>query len=401
MKTKPAWEVRNVDVLQGLGQLLDDSIHCCVTSPPYWGLRDYGCDGQLGLEATPEEYIANMVKVFAEVKRVLRPDGTLWLNIGDSYARNPTKGGSGPGKNSDYSDSYGKSKSIAAKQYRMVRAMQNKIDQQFECKEKDLVGIPWMLAFALRADGWYLRSEIIWHKRSPMPESVRDRPTKAHEQVFLLTKSQTYFYDNVASAEKAVVGSKGSTFTQGKTGVNGQGRQSQAERADGETRNMRSVWTLSNESFKGAHFATMPTELARRCLVAGTSERGCCPQCGAPWERRIEKVRVSTRPGTNSKVNRASDDEDSPYNGHGGSVVGNRDPNRHVTRTETIGWEPGCKCGISHLPVACTALDPFGGAGTTVMVARRLGLKAIAFELNPEYAEMARERIREDAPLFN
>jgi DNA modification methylase len=297
LNTVGLWRIDCCDTLEGLRGLPDNSIQCCVTSPPYFGLRDYGMPGQIGLEPTPQEYVARMVGVFEEVRRVLREDGTFWLNVGDSYSNDGKWGGATGGKHVK-----GLHGSLVGRARRHTGL-----------KPKDLIGIPWMLAFALRDAGWYLRSEIIWHKLAPMPESVRDRPTKAHEQVFLLTKSPRYFYDHVGSAEKASRGWAGSKFNKGKTDGHLLGRSSAKARAESDTRNMRSVWRLSPESFKGAHFATMPTELARRCIVAGTSERGCCPACGKCWERVIEKNRVPTRPALNSKViAQVSPHEDSP-----------------------------------------------------------------------------------------
>lgn len=248
-------------------------VQTCVTSPPYFGLRDYGHDGQIGLEQTPEQYIAAMVEVFRCVRDVLADDGTLWVNIGDSYARNPSKGGSGPGgKNGDYSDSY-----TAANERRAngdgvgQRAPQLKTRSGADgIKEKDLIGIPWMLAFALRADGWYLRQDIIWHKPNPMPESVRDRCTKAHEYIFLLSKSERYFFDSDAMREDAVKGAAGSTFNTGKTAAHQLGRSSDAERVEDGKRNRRSVWSVATRPYKGAHFATFPPALIEPCILAGS-----------------------------------------------------------------------------------------------------------------------------------
>lgn len=391
------WQILEGHVMDVLPTLPAGHFHCCVTSPPYFGLRDYGCAGQIGLEETPEEFIDSLVTVFGEVRRVLRDDGTLWLNMGDSFANDGKWGGHTSGKH--------------------VKALHGspvgRTKKHTGYKPKDLMGMPWRLAFALQNDGWYLRSEIIWHKRAPMPESVTDRPTKAHEQVFLLTKKPKYFYDHVASAEPST-GRTGTaanfqrsskeSLIPGQTRV--QHRVNREPTEDNGYRNMRSVWSLSPESFAGAHFATMPTELPRRCLLAGTSEKGCCSSCGAPWQRVLEKERVATRPGNNSKVNRASDDADSPYESHGGMIVGNRDPQRHTTTVNTVGWQPGCKCidaeSLSFpAQVPCRVLDPFSGAGTTAMVARRLGLHAVGVELNPEYAAMSRRRIFDDAPLLN
>ena len=228
----------------------------CVTSPPYFGLRDYGVNGQIGLEQTPEQYIAAMVEVFRCVRDVLADDGTLWLNIGDSYAANrsyqvpSTKGGP---KHSDSQSAGGKGSAVPV-----------------GMKPKDLIGIPWMIAFALRADGWYLRQDIIWHKPNPMPESVRDRCTKAHEYVFLLSKSARYFFDSAAMREDAVKGAAGSLFNKGKTAEHQLGRSSDAERIEDGKRNRRSVWTVATRPYKGAHFATFPPALIEPCILAGS-----------------------------------------------------------------------------------------------------------------------------------
>lgn len=232
----------------------------CVTSPPYFGLRDYGHPGQLGLEQTPEQYVAAMVEVFRCVRDVLADDGTLWLNIGDSYARTG-------GTDREVSET--------AK----VGSTRNTLEQMCDrtskaaaigLKSKDLIGIPWMLAFALRADGWYLRQDIIWHKPNPMPESVRDRCTKAHEYVFLLSKSERYYFDSEAMREDAVKGAAGSSFNTGKTATHQMGRSSDAERVEDGKRNRRSVWTVATRPYKGAHFATFPPALIEPCILAGS-----------------------------------------------------------------------------------------------------------------------------------
>ena len=238
------------------------SVQCCVTSPPYYGLRDYGVDGQIGLEPTPDEYVAEMVAVFREVRRVLRDDGTLWLNIGDSYAA-PSKGtGGATEKQVTNAGAF-----FAPRKFNMGDA-----------KQKDLMGIPWLLAFALRADGWYLRSDIIWHKPNPMPESVRDRPTSAHEHVFLFSKRGAYFYDADAIAEDAihagqvvVLGEK--SLSRGQATASGKkasGNGAAASVTVAARRNARNVWTIATQPFSGAHFATMPPDLAERCIKAGS-----------------------------------------------------------------------------------------------------------------------------------
>ena len=359
------------DCIETLRMLPDCSVHSVVTSPPYWNLRDYGHDGQIGLESTPEAYVARMVEVFREVRRVLRDDGTLWLNLGDSY--------NAPG-----------------------------------LKPKDLVGIPWRVAFALQADGWWLRQDIIWHKPNPMPESVRDRCTKAHEYVFLLTKSERYYYDSMAVSEPLADSSidrasrkkrliektgKGTLGKQVARGVEAShsyaglalGRNGRTG-YDLETglRNKRSVWSVPTRSYKGAHFATMPPQLAELCILAGTSSDGCCSVCGAPRERVVERRRTPTRPGADTKVT-------------GDSMTdGNRDPQRHVTTTKTTGWKSTCHHSEGTSP--CVVLDPFAGSGTTLAVAVENGRAGVGCELNAEYIALANERIAKvlaKSPLFS
>lgn len=428
-----------------LATLPDASVQCCVTSPPYYGLRDYGTgtweggaaecdhvrikigatgngidggtyqsrevykdacgkcgasrtDKQLGLEKTPAEYVEKMVVVFREVRRVLRSDGTLWLNIGDSYAAHNSG-------NNGYRDG------------RTNRAERNAAGVPDGIKPKDLIGIPWMLAFALRSDGWYLRSDIIWSKPNPMPESVTDRPTKAHEYLFLLSKSERYFYDSDAIAEPSQVSSdwhEPPAKYLSKTSGNGETSLKKGFNRLGEiggTRNKRSVWTVTTQPFKEAHFATMPPKLVEPCVLAGTSARGCCPECGAPWERQVERepgfqARRVDEGGLRGRRTGAATDAD--YRGVG------------YSRTTDKGFAPTCDCeqeedapGVFierpteatdryvYQPIPCTVLDPFSGAGTTGLVANRLGRSFVGIELNPKYAEMARRRIHNDAPLFS
>lgn len=403
------------DVREQLRTLPERSVHCVVTSPPYWALRDYGVAGQLGLEATPGEYVAAMVEVFAEVWRVLRDDGMLWLNIGDSYAHNGACGGGSPvddrkpeyGRKGNDSDAFGGRAQDAKSQ----REMKYRVPAGL--KPKDLVGIPWRLAFALQDAGWYLRQDIIWSKPSPMPESVRDRCTKSHEYIFLLTKSQRYYFDAIAIQEPVSGGANHrgdgvnpKAKTPGKNSrihidrdvqhasraIKNRQNESFSTAVTGlvEHRNARSVWKISSAGFPGAHFATFPPALPERCIKAGTSERGCCPTCGAPWKRIVEKQRVPTRPAHESKI--YVDPENSPYEQHNGTIVGNRDPLRHITRTVTTGWQQTCKCPERE-PIQCTVLDPFFGAGTTGLMAEHLGRNWLGCELNPEYAAMAEARI--------
>lgn len=243
------------DVLEQLRTLPDESVNCVVTSPPYWGLRDYGVDGQIGLEKTPAEYIARMVVVFEEVRRVLRKDGTCWVNLGDSYARS-------------FAGCWGNDTSPSKRESH--GHIQSRSKPPAGLKDKDLVGIPWRFAFALQDAGWYLRSEIIWAKPNPMPESVRDRPTKAHEQIFLLTKSAKYWYDADAIAEPALQPKGEPKETrQRKAVMLGQSGGHLGTNQGYETRNVRTVWEIATQPYKEAHFATFPPELPKRCILAG------------------------------------------------------------------------------------------------------------------------------------
>ena len=240
-------------------KLPEDSLNCIITSPPYWGLRDYGVDGQIGLERTPGEYIAKLVKVFRALRAALRNDGTAWVNIGDCWANDGKWGGETGGKQA-YLDANNRKR--VGREKRLTGL-----------KPKDLVGIPWMLAFALRDDGWYLRSEIIWHKPNPMPESVTDRPTKAHEQIFLLTKSPRYFYDATAIAEKTDPKNSRDTTTHRRNPPPGAATDSGfVNGRHFETRNKRDVWTVSCPRFTEAHFATFPPDLIQPCVLAGCPE---------------------------------------------------------------------------------------------------------------------------------
>lgn len=266
-------QIFNCCCLSGLKNLPDNSIDCCVTSPPYYGLRDYGCDGQIGLEKSPELYIQNLVAVFREIWRMLRPDGTLWLNIGDSYS------GSGRGKGDVNKKGIQQKASFVGdfiKPYRLNGY-----------KNKDLMGIPWQLAFSLREDGWYLRQDIIWHKPNPMPESITDRCTKAHEYIFLLAKSEKYYFDNMAIMEAAEydgrinIMKKGSpkyikeTTGMQKQSISTKEHQRWPNQIDGQPfRNKRSVWTVCTQPEKEAHFASFPQKLIVNCIKAGCPEGG-------------------------------------------------------------------------------------------------------------------------------
>lgn len=255
------------DCLSTLRTLPDQSVHMCVTSPPYFGLRDYGMEGQIGLESSPDAFIARLVEVFREVRRVLRDDGTLWLNLGDSYAAT-TKGSSGVGKNATNKGSILKDRS-----WQVPTGL----------KPKDLIGIPWRVAFALQADGWYLRQDIIWHKPNPMPESVKDRCTKAHEYVFLLSKSPRYYFDSDAIKEEAI-GTRPNNpeWQKQRAATNAKKGAGNRNAADGgftgwdasKGRNRRSVWTVTTKPYAGAHFATFPPDLIEPCILAGSPVGG-------------------------------------------------------------------------------------------------------------------------------
>lgn len=608
------------DVLDVLRELPDAAAQTCVTSPPYYALRDYGVPGQIGLEPTPEEYVAKMVCVFREVRRVLRDDGTLWLNIGDSYA------GSGKGQNGDGQHGTNERYKQATNHGSLTGGLPTGTYDGL--KSKDLIGIPWMLAFALRADGWYLRSDIIWHKPNPMPESVTDRPTKAHEYLFLLTKSQRYYYDAEAVREEATGERWGAqTVMKGYRGIKPVDMDSLEDRRE-QGRNRRTVWTIATQSFSGAmlladyvgedgrpykvsqdcpvhgdrgyravlqtagygeqqdqvplntgdsdgrlvqgqrgegdampskpngmtasarsaahihestddyktpdqlmlhehdqhgggaflsrtsgiqvssmqipdtsdlqgqedaviaighstethrmghdpetspaysvsgqttdriddrstshdlvdsavhkngnntvagfagdgwgtdpsgqttnrtarrskkvsasqppqcnctiisqdHFATFPEKLVEPCILAGTSERGACPACGAPWRRVVEREPGYSKEGPKTVA---------AHHARGGigipvGTVGKSGSGRVDGTVTTLGWQQSCACPAAE-PVPCTVLEPFAGSGTTAMVARQLVRKCVAVDLNPAYLELAVKRVRSVEPGF-
>lgn len=387
------------DAMETLRTLPAESVHCCVTSPPYWGLRDYGADGQIGLEATPELFVARLVEVFREVRRVLRDDGTLWMNLGDAYC----SGTASPRKPTSTSGA-------AVPAGWAGRCQKERIAAVGDIKAKDLIGIPWMVAFALRADGWYLRSDIIWSKPNPMPESVTDRPTKAHEYLFLLSKSERYFYDADAikeplsesvlrkpyklqfSEERPEIGS--TSRSRGRRGAVRKAESDPSSDPAPAGRNRRSVWTIGTQPFPEAHFATFPPALVEPCIKAGTSEHGVCADCGAPWERVVEgRAAVDTGAAIGGEPSRKDGGtRERDTTGRGG--------NRLAVRTVgTNTWRPGCDHEAQ--PVPAVVLDPFSGAGTTALVATRLRRRAIGIELNPAYVAMSERRIRGDAPLFH
>jgi len=404
--------------------LADGTVQTVITSPPYYGLRDYGTarweggskecehkgppaasptsllgsgpngkskvrekgfipyrdtcakcgarriDQQIGLEPTPEEYVQNIVNVFREVKRVLRDDGTCWTNLGDSYT-------GGNGKRVEGGEPY--------------RMSGLPIKRGDGLKPKDLLGIPWRVAFALQADGWYLRSDIIWHKPNPMPESVTDRPTKSHEYLFLLSKNARYYYDATAIREPFAderMGNPGGGGQYAKAVGKNPGPMTEGIWLNGEKnggRNRRDVWTIATSPYSGAHFAAFPPALVEPCILAGTSERGQCPKCGKAWVRttavEYEELGAIT---LNEKSRDASQGNNKATRAHGCA--------RKLV--DTTGWQPSCECNTGE-PVPQIVLDPFAGTFTVGMVAAKHRRDAVGIELSAEYIKLARKRCSE------
>jgi len=381
-----------------LASLPSESVHCVVTSPPYWGLRDYGTalweggdpahehegatlrtappgsqmqegnvganavrsgdcacgarriDSQIGLEETPEGYVEAMVETFRELRRVLRRDGLLWLNLGDTYG-----------------------------------------------KQKQLSGVPWKVALALVADGWVLRADVIWSKPNPMPESVRDRPSNAHEYLFLLARSGRYFYDGDAirepvTRERSVWPGIGGATAQARVEGVGAGGDEREPWVPSTGRNRRSVWEIALEPYAEAHFATFPQALVEPCILAGTSEIGVCPACGAPWKRLVEVVEHGFRQRALEEAEARSVREKSALEGSPFTRSASELYAGALTKSRrTVGWRPSCE-HASLSPVPATVLDPFLGSGTTALVARRLGRHCVGIELSGEFAELIATR---------
>lgn len=454
-----------------LPTLAANSVHCCVCSPPYWNLRDYGTaqwdggdaqcdhltppngvrdkgrdraasggtfhdspipnqipqqfrdtcgkcgarrvDRQIGLEATPDEYLATMVAVFREVKRVLRPDGTCWINLGDSYA-------SGEVGRHDHKQAAGICVGDAAAGRVAIGNGMGAREQRAlstGLPAKNLLLMPARLALALQQDGWWIRSQMPWLKRSCMPESTTDRPTSAIEYVYLLTKSARYFYDHEAVKRVGIMTPQ-NRYTNGK-GAKSEGYASHRQptgMTDCGTRSFRNsdlffdslddphgaitdangdmiTLDVNPAGFADAHFATFPAKLVEPLIRAGTSERGCCSACGAPWRRESTKTYEPTErtPAPNKGHLGAFGERAANMTRDG--FVPNRDP-----LITTTGWSPSCACGADVVPA--TVLDPFSGASTTLLVAQRLQRQAIGIELNPEYVTMGRQRIEDEAGLF-
>jgi site-specific DNA-methyltransferase (adenine-specific) len=365
------------DCIEQLRTMEANSVHTCVTSPPYYGLRDYGHDGQIGLEETPDAYVAKLVEVFREVRRVLRDDGTLWLNLGDSYASNNsgnTHGGSSSTLKSDGS----KESSRRLTVQRSANAMADQFPSfriTSDVLPKNLLGIPWRVAFALQADGWYLRQDIIWHKPNPMPESVTDRCTKAHEYIFLLSKSARYYYDAESVKEPLAYLPHPPGNKKLDASRNDHNQMDKVWGKDG-MRNRRSVWTVSSQPYSGAHFATFPPDLIRPCIQAGCPKE-CCAKCGAPLERVVEKEVITRKRKNSIHEYRA--------------INGQPDQTKSGANVITTGFRLTCSCNAGTVP--CLVLDPFGGSGTTAQVAIQEGRNAVIIELNPKYVELAQKRI--------
>jgi DNA modification methylase len=397
-------------VVDALAALPERSVQCVVTSPPYFNLRDYGLApvdwpevayqpmpglppvvvpplrACLGLEATPEAYIGHLVLVFRGLWRVLADDGVAWLNLGDSAVGG---GGYWPDAPSNQNSS------LQSRHGGNIRGMHKSLPG---LPSLNLIGIPWRAAFALQADGWLLRSEVIWHKPNPMPESVRNRPTKAHEQLFLLAKRKGYWYDAMAAQERSVTplqrqqlnrrhGTRGKQGWAAASGLNGgpQRDKSGGLNHPSTSRNRRSVWTIATAAFGGDHFAPFPPELARVCIRAGSSAAGVCPSCGRQWRRETELA-----PGDWAARKAAGATGGSKTVGHNSTHGAGTNHTLGGRAALTERWVPGCACDQQPLPA--TILDPFFGTGTVAVVAEEEGRRWLGIDADPAAVDFAYRR---------
>lgn len=345
-------DLRVGNSLEVLREIPKNSVHSVITSPPYWGQRDYGVEGQLGQEPDFEDYLTSQIDLFGQVHRVLHKSGTLWVNMGDSYNSAATRGTFGDQSKHGYEPHGVKRNTIGG------------------MHPKNLIGQPWKLAFALQSDGWILRDAIIWHKPNPMPSSVLDRTTPSHEYFFLFSKSARYYFDSEAIREPR--------------------QQNDGEDENQPLRNKRSVWTIPTESVKESHFATYPQALVKPAVLAGTSEKGVCSDCLMPFHRILSKNGVTYHGGKRKRAD-APGAEVSPTSVFRTGII---------QQYETIGWEANCLCGAPSQPA--TVLDPYLGSGTTGIVANNLGRNFIGIELKEDYMKIARSRIEKNMthPLF-
>jgi DNA modification methylase len=419
-----------------------ESVHCCITSPPFWRLRHYdtppqtwgdGWSGELGQESTPEPFVGHLVEVFREVRRVLRPDGVCVVNLGDTYVGSWGNQGRKPERGAQRPVNGPMIQNVRPGIY-PVGTRTGSIPEGSTLKPKDQAGVPFRFAMAMQDDGWWWRATIPWIKRNGMVSSVDDRPTVSHEYWLLFARSERYFWDVTATrTPQKTLGERHEGRSGYRDGHPSQGGIEHRElHSDGANRRTGDwmfdsidvqieQWDQFLADLKATraggqgllsdpegdplaifanvvgtpeqHYASYPPRLVEPFIKAGTSEAGCCPRCLAPWERVVEKERVPTRPGAATTLaGVASSHGDSPYQGHGGSHVGNRDPGRHVTHIHTRGWEPSCSCNAGD-PIPCTVLDPFAGSGVTGLVAIQLGCSFVGIELNPEYVDIACRRI--------
>ncbi len=370
---RPKVHVHVGDALDVLRSMPSDSVHCCMTSPPYWGLRNYeGDPGMIGMEDTFQDHVENLLKIFDEVHRVLRPDSTFWVNYGDAYA------GSGRGGNPD--DNPFRKQATNAGSLVAPKGLSG-------FKPKDLMLMGARIAIALQDRGWWLRSEIVWHKRS-MFENVKDRPTTTHEKVFLFSKTPQYYYDWLAVRQPSV---------------------DPKMREQGVTSHMRNVWRINAQGFHGSHFAVFPEALVEPVVMAGTSEHGVCTACGAPWERAVRKTGGPPGGDNRKHLSRNQDRAMARRMGQGYDSAGNKIAQLRgvldgaaysevyrkygFPRFDTEGWRPTCDCNAHR--TQAVILDPFAGAGTTGLVAARYGRSARLIEISPRYADVMAWRIQD------